>query len=71
MVAIVIFWPGLVTAFLDKPSTVDPSKIEILIPSSEEQKDSAPPDFGSADRPGDGEGQKSGREDPARKMGSE
>ena len=36
MVAIVIFWPGLVTAFLDKPSDVDPTKIEIVIPPQEE-----------------------------------
>src|SRR6185503_17879054 len=35
MVAIVIFWPGLVTAFLDKAPTTDPSKIEILIPTGE------------------------------------
>ncbi len=39
MVGIVIAWPGLVTAFLDKPSTVDPSKIEINVPPP----DIAPP----------------------------
>jgi TRAP-type mannitol/chloroaromatic compound transport system permease large subunit len=32
MVAIVIFWPGLVTAFLDSGPKVDPSKIEIVLP---------------------------------------
>jgi tripartite ATP-independent transporter DctM subunit len=32
MVGIVIFWPGLVTAFLDKASTVDPSKVQIVVP---------------------------------------
>jgi len=52
MVAIVIFWPGLVTAFLDKGSTADPSRIEIQIPAIEyDQKDrdrqAAPPDFGA------------------------
>jgi TRAP-type mannitol/chloroaromatic compound transport system permease large subunit len=35
MVAIVIFWPGLVTAFLDKGNNVDPTKIQIEIPKSE------------------------------------
>ena len=35
MVGIVIAWPGLVTALLEKPSNVDPSKIEITIPPSE------------------------------------
>jgi hypothetical protein len=41
MVAIVIFWPGLVTAFLDKASTVDPSKIQIQIPATDyERKES-------------------------------
>jgi tripartite ATP-independent transporter DctM subunit len=55
MVGIVIFWPGLVTAFLDKPSTVDPNSIQIELPQSDFQKDQeenqkdgeseAPPDF--------------------------
>ena len=31
LVAILIFWPGLVTGFLDAPSTVDPTKVEIQI----------------------------------------
>ena len=38
MVAIVIAWPGLVTALLDKPIDVDLNKIEITVPSD----DSAP-----------------------------
>ncbi|HXJ09568.1 MAG TPA: TRAP transporter large permease subunit [Burkholderiales bacterium] len=42
MVGIVIAWPGLVTAFLDKPANVDLNKIEITIPSDE------PPDKGGA-----------------------
>jgi tripartite ATP-independent transporter DctM subunit len=47
MVAIVIFWPGLVTAFLDKGPTADPTKIEILIPPAEGDQSGAPPDFGT------------------------
>ena len=35
MVAILIYWPGLVTAFLDKPSDIDPTKIQINMPSEE------------------------------------
>jgi tripartite ATP-independent transporter DctM subunit len=35
MVGIVIFWPGLVTAFLDKASTVDPSKVQIVVPDED------------------------------------
>jgi tripartite ATP-independent transporter DctM subunit len=45
MVGIVIFWPGLVTAFLDKGSGIDPSKVEIIIPA-QEQNEPASPDFG-------------------------
>ena len=55
MVAIVIFWPGLVTFMLDKPSGVDPNTIKIELPQTEFQKDQeqnekdgeeqAPPDF--------------------------
>jgi len=55
MVAIVIFWPGLVTFMLDKPNGVDPNTIKIELPQSEfqqEQKDDekeneekAAPDF--------------------------
>ena len=35
MVAILIYWPGLVTAFLDKPSGIDPTKLQIEVPSEE------------------------------------
>jgi tripartite ATP-independent transporter DctM subunit len=55
MVAIVIFFPGLVTFMLDKPNGVDPTTIKMEIPQSEflkDQEDSekkgeeqAPPDF--------------------------
>ena len=34
LVAIIIFWPGLVTNFVPKPATVDPAKIEIQIEHS-------------------------------------
>jgi hypothetical protein len=32
LVVIVIFWPGSVTYWLDKPVNTDPSKIKIEIP---------------------------------------
>jgi len=74
MAAIVIFWPGLVTAFLDKASTVDPSKIEIQIPTSDDtQKDldqrAAPPDFGTPG--GDGAKKKSGDKDAGAREGED
>jgi TRAP-type mannitol/chloroaromatic compound transport system permease large subunit len=52
MVSILIFFPGLVTSGLTK-STVDPSKIEIQIPSmesGEQPEEAAPPDFGGQDQ---------------------
>jgi TRAP-type mannitol/chloroaromatic compound transport system permease large subunit len=36
MVAILIFWPSLVTALLDAPSSVDPSELHIQIPSDDD-----------------------------------
>jgi tripartite ATP-independent transporter DctM subunit len=50
MVSILIAFPGLVTSGLTK-SKVDPSKIEILIPTpnferEQQERDAAPPDFG-------------------------
>jgi tripartite ATP-independent transporter DctM subunit len=33
LVAIIIFWPGLVTGLLDKPVTLDPGRIEIQLES--------------------------------------
>ena len=35
MVAIVIFWPGLVTAFLDTGPKIDPTKVQIIVPADE------------------------------------
>ena len=53
MVAIVIFWPGLVTAFLDKGNNVDPNKVKIEIPASEYERkgeEEAAPDFSTPAR---------------------
>ena len=47
MVGIVIAFPQLVTAFLDKGPTIDPSKVKIEIQQQEEPAEEAPPDFGS------------------------
>ncbi|MBV9189048.1 MAG: TRAP transporter large permease subunit, partial [Betaproteobacteria bacterium] len=65
MVGIVIAFPQLVTAFLDKPSTVDPNSIIIEIPQeTDEQRreEESVPDFGQggrqqpdAGRPGSGD----------------
>ena len=42
LVVIVIFWPGSVTYWLDKPTNIDPSKVNIDVPVP----DLPPPDFG-------------------------
>jgi tripartite ATP-independent transporter DctM subunit len=42
MVAIVIVWPGLVTFMLDKPSDVDPSKVQVIVPAEEPAPGAAP-----------------------------
>jgi TRAP-type C4-dicarboxylate transport system permease large subunit len=51
MVGIVIAFPQLVTAFLDKGNNVDPASIQIDIPQQEkpagEEQESPPPDFGA------------------------
>src|SRR3954471_15961156 len=47
MVGIVIAFPQLVTAFLDKPSDVDPSTVNIEVQQEDRPADDAPPpDFG-------------------------
>jgi tripartite ATP-independent transporter DctM subunit len=58
MVAIVIFWPGLVTYWLDKDAVVDPSKIELQLQT---------PDYGQPDRgePADGAPAGQSSNDPA------
>ena len=43
LVAILIFWPGLVTGFVDKPVTIDPAKIEIQLRSEDAVKSVAEP----------------------------
>jgi TRAP-type mannitol/chloroaromatic compound transport system permease large subunit len=57
MVGIVIAFPQLVTAFLDKGNNVDPTKIKIEIPktdfdrkSEEEENAAPPPDFSTPQR---------------------
>ena len=50
MVSIVIFWPGLVTALLDKGTGVDPNSVRIEVPLSdqerkEQEEPAPPPDF--------------------------
>jgi hypothetical protein len=42
LVAILIFWPGLVTNFLDAEIVVDPN-FEVIVPSNEGGDLSAPP----------------------------
>jgi TRAP-type mannitol/chloroaromatic compound transport system permease large subunit len=43
LVVIVIFWPGSVTYWLDKPAHLDPSKIEIPMPQLPQPFDLPPP----------------------------
>jgi hypothetical protein len=43
LVIIVIFWPGSVTYWLDKPAHLDPSKIEIPMPQLPQPFDLPPP----------------------------
>ena len=38
LVAMLIFWPGMVTYWLDKPKLIDPSKIELKLPTIEMPK---------------------------------
>jgi hypothetical protein len=76
MVAIVIAWPGLVTAFLDKGSNVDPTKIQIQIPKSEYERrepedNPTPPDFGTPGKARDGAEQKSSEESRGAREGDD
>ena len=52
MVAILIFWPGLVTSFLDKPSALDPSKIHIEAPADEDSPERYFEDLEKSLKPG-------------------
>ena len=65
MVAIVIAFPGLVTANLDR-KTVDPSTIEIQVPTSDYDREQPPPDFGT---PGAGTEEPSGANELERAFG--
>jgi tripartite ATP-independent transporter DctM subunit len=51
LVAILIFWPGLVTGFIDKPAVIDPATIEIQLRPEEAAGAVAEPpaDSGSSD----------------------
>jgi len=48
LVAILIFWPGLVTGFVDKPVAIDPAKIEIQLRPEEAAKSVTDPPAESA-----------------------
>jgi len=41
LVAVLIFWPGLVTGFLDKPVQVDTDKVKIEIKGFDDEDDDA------------------------------
>ena len=66
MVAIVIFWPGLVTSMLDKEPTADPNAIEIQIESPDYGQNA--PGAGDAGQEQSAPGADAGK---AGKMGSE
>jgi len=73
MVGILITFPGLVTSGLTK-STVDPSKIEIQIPTPEfeggqRERDAGPPDFGGDSR--EKSGQAPAKGDSGAKQGTD
>ena len=39
LVAVLIFWPGLVTGFIDRPAAVDPNTVNIELPATEESEE--------------------------------
>ncbi len=41
LVAILVFWPGLVTNFLDKEKVIDTNKVRIEVPLEPARKDAA------------------------------
>lgn len=43
LVAILIFWPGLVTGFIDKPAEIDPAKIELQLAPADHTPPAAQP----------------------------
>jgi tripartite ATP-independent transporter DctM subunit len=56
LVAILIFWPGLVTSFISKPEVIDPTKIEIQL----EQTPAPPPPVFDSGKGGPDKGAASG-----------
>ena len=60
LVAIIIFWPGLVTSFVPKPVILDPTKIEIQLEQSAPRTEPPAPQI---DKPAAGSEQKS--DDPS------
>jgi hypothetical protein len=54
LVAILIFWPGLVTGFVDKPVAIDPAKIEIPFQPENPAAPSAEPPAESGGQRDDG-----------------
>jgi tripartite ATP-independent transporter DctM subunit len=51
LVAILIFWPGMVTMWLDKPPTVDLDKIHIQVPTEDYGAPSSGTDYGAPAAP--------------------
>ncbi|MCX7274963.1 MAG: TRAP transporter large permease subunit, partial [Burkholderiales bacterium] len=51
LVAILIFWPGMVTMWLDKEVVVDLDKVKIEVQSVDEDDDAKSGKGGSADKP--------------------
>jgi tripartite ATP-independent transporter DctM subunit len=53
LVAVLIFWPGMVTSWLDKPVQVDLEKIRIEIPVDDSPADNPAPAIEPVDKPTD------------------
>ena len=70
MAAIIIFWPGVVTSFIDKDVVTDPSKVEIQIEAPEDDGAGVPAPYSSDKPEGEaadeaGKDDKKGEDDPA------
>lgn len=50
LVTILIFWPGLVTGFINKPAAIDPAKIEMQLPPADLTVPVQPPAARETDR---------------------
>jgi tripartite ATP-independent transporter DctM subunit len=53
LVAVLIFWPGMVTAWLDKPADVDLEKVRIEVPAMDEEPGEPGPGARGEGRPAD------------------